>query len=282
MRFQFDPFTVEYEKFTHPILDFKTECVAAANQVKNKNTQNLPVAVMMSGGIDSELVAESLKLAKIPFFCVIGRLQAELATEKIIFNDHDYQFAINWCQKNSIEYTFCDIDIYKHANILTQLAISANGFSPQYACHMYVMKWCKSKGYFFVAGNGEMDFVFKDGRYYMLEEQREFTLEIFRVKNKIPGIVQFWKQDARCISAFLRLPTVQKYIEKQVPKLLDYKYECFSHEFDLEPRPKRTGFENIQDWDGILRNSMRKVNGKFDEKYFIPIEFFLGDSNVLG
>jgi len=274
MKVQFEPFIVEYEPIITPIESFKVECIIAAKKAISHNICNLPVVVMMSGGIDSELVAEAMLLAKIPFRCVIGKLQTSIPNQIIIFNEHDYQYAERWCSKNNVEVIYCEIDIFKQNKLLCEYALSAKGFSPQYACHMYIMKWCSENGYFFLAGNGEMDIILKDGEYYMMDEQREFTLDNFCKIHSLSGIFQFWKQDARLVSSFLQLSTVKELMNSKISNILDRKHLCFTDVFEFENRPKFTGFEKVQEWDSILRNSMKKITGIYDAKYLTPISHF--------
>jgi hypothetical protein len=274
MKYNFDPFSVEYDKIENRVFSFKDECIISVQNALRKNKKQLPIVVMMSGGIDSELVAESVRLSGNPFKCVIGRLLTEVNGERIIFNSHDFVFAENWCKKNSIEVLYCDIDIYKQCSLLAEYALSASSFSPQYACHMYLMKWCSDNGMFFLAGNGEMDIVLRDNNYYMMDEQREMALGEFCKINNLSGEFQFWKQDGRIISSFLKFPTVKRLMASGVERLLDFKHQCFSDEFVFDYRKKQTGFELIQEWDYHLRTYLKKFNGKFDEKYYTPISHF--------
>ena len=274
MKYQFDPFSVKYEQIISPVADFKSECILAANKALLQNKDNLPVVVMMSGGIDSQFVAESLLLAGIPFKCVIGRLLSNLVNDITIFNKHDYIYAERWCITNKIEIMYCDIDIFGKSKLLTEYALSANTFSPQYACHMYIMKWCNDNKFFFLAGNGEMDIVLHNNQYCMMDEQREFTLDNFCKLHNLSGIFQFWKQDSRLISAFLKLPTVELLMEQKTIRLLDQKHRCFSDVFVFENRTKRTGFECVQEWDAILRTHLKRYVIQNDDKFYTPITYF--------
>lgn len=274
MKFNFDPFFVEYFEPDCPILNFKEECIRAAINANNKNLSKLPIIIMMSGGVDSEIVAKSFLEANIPFKVVIGRYIIRLASETITFNQYDWEYAAKFCRDNRIEQHFCDIDLFADAEIISHIAKENFSFSPQYACKMYIMNWCKKNNYFFVTGDGEITLVYKDNQYYSEEEQREYVPEVYRKKHNIPGVSQFFKQDSRLILSFLNLPTVKKLMEEKVPNLLSFKNECYADVFDFEPRIKRTGFENITFWDNILRESLKKIHKDFDDKYYIPINNF--------
>lgn len=279
MKYQFDPFIFYYESINWPVYDFKSECIIAAKKVDSMNKKNLPIIVTMSGGLDSELIAESLYAAGIPFKALIGKLQIEVATETIILNEHDYSYAEKWCNEHNIDTEYCSLDVFKDAKLLTEYSVLSKGFSPQYAWHMHLMKWCKDKGYFFVAGLGDIDIVLKDGQYYSKDTQREWSIDIFCENNNIvdgeDGIIRFVKIDSRLTAAFLQLSTVQNLIDNKIPTLLDYKYECFSEVFpEMKKRPKFTGFEKIQEWDFILRTYMKKYNSKYDTIFYVPITYF--------
>lgn len=274
MKITFDPFTLEYPDIDTPIQSFRGEAIRAVELATSKNTKNLPVAIMMSGGIDSELVAQAFLDALIPFIVVIGRLVIHAHNYVHYANSHDIKYADEWCTKRKIPRFYCDIDVYQEAETLCKYALAARGFSPQYACHMMIMKWCSDNRMFFVAGNGEMDFVIHRNEYYMLDEQREHTLGNFCEAYSLNGVWQFWKQDARCAAAFLNLHMTKHLMESRSLRLLDHKFACFSEVYEIIQRPKYTGFEYIQEWDSILRNRLKSEMGLFDNKVYTPLSSF--------
>jgi hypothetical protein len=275
MKYQFNPFKFYYEEIDSPVFDFRSECIIAARKAALMNKNNLPIIITMSGGLDSELIAQSFYLAGIPFKALIGKLTVEVATETIILNEHDYSYAENWCERHNIEIEYCSIDVFKDAKLLTEYAMSSNGFSPQYAWHMYLMKWANDNGYFFIAGLGDIDIVLKDNQYFCVDTQREWSIDIFCENNNLDGVIRFVKLDSRLTAAFLKLSTVQKLMEDKVPVLLDHKHACFSEAFpEMKSRPKFTGFEKIQEWDSILRTYMKKYHGKYNNISYVPITFF--------
>lgn len=273
MKYIFNPFSVEYPIIDSPIGTFVEEACRAATNIKNR-AGSQKIALMMSGGLESEIMADAFYLENIEFTPAIGRLKVNVLGNDVVLNSHDIEFALEWCANKNLLPKLIDIDVFNNQQVLCELVNSAQGFSPQYACHMFLMKQLTDEGYFFSAGNGEMDIVFKDDNYYMLDEQREFTLANFVANNKLTGEFQFWKQDGRCIAAYLQLPSVGKYITAKEQNLLVHKHECFADAFVFKPRQKRTGFEALQEWDNILRTQLKKYTGHYDRKYYTPISAF--------
>ena len=280
MKYQFNPFFVEYDTVTSPPADFTTECVEAAHNAVKKNIKNLPIIVLMSGGLDSEMVARMLLQAGIPFKCLLGKLQIEVATKTLILNEHDYSYAEKWCRSNNIEIEYCSVDLYKDAKLLTEYALSGSGFSPQLSWFMYMIKWCHDNNYFFMGGFEEMEIVLREGEYFCKDFQRDMCIQHFVDKNNLYGMIRYWKQDSRILSAFLEIPTVRQLMNDKVKNLVDHKFEYFSEIFpDIEDRPKLTGFERLQEWDNILRAYMKQINGQYDDVFYTPISFFTPTGN---
>jgi L-fucose mutarotase/ribose pyranase (RbsD/FucU family) len=283
VNYQFDPFEYYYEKIDWPIYNFQTECVMAAKKAASMNKKNLPIIILMSGGMDSEIIGEGFYRAGISFKVLIGKLQVEVATETLTLNEHDYCYAEKWCKARNIEVEYCCMDVYQNSKLLTEYAMSSKGFSPQYAWHMYLMKYANDKGYFFVAGLGDIDIVLKDGEYYCADTQREWSIDIFcenhNIIDGIDGIIRFVKLDSRLTASFLQMNSVKRLMSEKVEELLKHKYEYFLEAFpEMENRCKCTGFEYIQEWDNILRTYMKKFHAKYNTISYIPIAFFRDDS----
>jgi hypothetical protein len=277
VKYTFEPFSVKYEPVLSPLDDFEAECVLAVNRILRN--QQRPIVLLMSGGLDSELMANVLLKARVPFRCLIVRLLTEVPGSAIVFNQHDFDFALRWCAKNNVEYMFHDIDLFEQGSLLCEHVISARGFSPQFACQMEAMKWCAKQGYFFIAGHSEMDFVLRDGQYFLQDEQREATLDNFCELHHLSGSLHPLK-DSRVIASFIQLPTVQRLLHAGVPRLLDYKHACYSDVFEMEPRNKATGFEKVQEWDYHLRTYLKRRYGHLDAKFYTPLTLFIAQDTV--
>ena len=83
---------------------FRLECLQAAREIAEKAT--FPIYVCLSGGIDSEIVAESFRLAGIPFVAGIMRFNDNL-------NRHDILWALKYCIKHNVEYRFFDVNVFE-------------------------------------------------------------------------------------------------------------------------------------------------------------------------
>lgn len=275
MKYSFDPFVIEYPFLNTPIRSFKEECINAAYKVIEQNYRKLPLIILMSGGIDSEVIAEIFLAANIPFKCLIGRLQIRTPNGVIDLNSHDFRYAEDWCLKNNKEIIYCDLDIYKKADLLIEYALYSKGFSPQYAWHMYLMKNANEMGYYFVGGVGDIDIVLKDDNYYSVDFQREYSIDIFYEKYSLDGVIRFWKIDPRQVASFLELSSVVRLMNNRKEHLVDYKYEYYSEVFPhIKNRTKFTGFENIQEWDSLLRTYMKQFNKQYDNISYTPISYF--------
>jgi hypothetical protein len=267
MKVNYYPFNVKYDKPIKPEGDFKQECINAVNNLIRANTSNLPLAVLMSGGLDSEMVGQSFLWANKPFTAIIGRLGTLISGNFVAVNKHDYQYAVEWCDTNKVHFEFVDIDVFNSSFQISEYALDAKTFSPQYACHMFLMKWCSDNKMFFTSGNGDFDIVLKENKYYIRDDQRECSLLNFTNLYNLKGHPNFWKQDAACLNAYLNLPTVKSFMASKTPRLLDVKHACFNSVVECKHRPKYTGFENLQEWDGITRAELKKTNGIFDSCY---------------
>ena len=274
MKYQYDPFIIEYDQITEPVGDFRTEVLRAAKKIEER-ADGKPIMVCMSGGMDSEFVAEALYAAGVPFTALIGSLVIKTAAKWIYLNDHDTVYAFSWCDKRNIRYENCIIDAYEDAELLTQYAIDCKSFSPQYACHCYYMNYANSIGHFFVVGLGDIDIVMRDGEYYSMDTQRDAALNNFHEKHMLDGEIRFVKQDSRLTAAALKDPIFQELMQKQIPLLVKHKHRYYSSIFpNIADRPKYSGFEKLQEWDKLIRDPLKELNGHYDLLAYTPISFF--------
>jgi len=127
-----DEWFIEYpDELSRKPLPFLEECIATAKRIRD--TTSLPLYVLLSGGHDSMGVAESFRLAKIPFTAVIAEFDKGL-------NYYDIIYALDYCKKFSIPYDVHKLDIEKFLERdLLYYAKPVQCRSPQWAMQIWLI-----------------------------------------------------------------------------------------------------------------------------------------------
>ena len=97
-----EKFWFKFGKCTQPPMDFRSECLRAADLIYQSTDKE--IVVHFSGGIDSEIICISFLLLRHPFKVHICRFSHDL-------NKHDIDYAVKFCKKHNIEYSFTELDI---------------------------------------------------------------------------------------------------------------------------------------------------------------------------
>ena len=104
---------------------FKTDLSLLAKGFQQKHSKYKYV-ISMSGGIDSEVTADTFYQLKIPFRVLIQRLFKGA-------NDHDIIFAVKYCQQRNIPYTVVDLSIEELKSEIIPDAIKHGQFTHSYS-----------------------------------------------------------------------------------------------------------------------------------------------------
>ena len=95
-------FSVEIDCPNNKKADYFLECCSVADKIPT----NEKIYLMYSGGVDSEYIANILLHRRIKFIPVIVKLLPN-------YNDHDIQYALNFCKLNNLVPKIIDIDFDK-------------------------------------------------------------------------------------------------------------------------------------------------------------------------
>ena len=109
---------------------WKEENILSAQKIYEE--QKNPI-VFFSGGMDSNVVAESFRLAKVPHEIFIMRYNNG-------WNDYDIKYAIDWCEAYNVKYTLYDADVLSFWRGIDwyNIAIESRLTSPQQIYYLYV------------------------------------------------------------------------------------------------------------------------------------------------
>ena len=227
-----DVFQCEYG-FAKQTLDLKTANNEAAKLIKASTDK--PLVIMMSGGVDSEVVARSFKDAGIDFTVAILRFSDNL-------NQHDIMYAEDWCLQNNVDFRYYDLNplkfwFSKHAKELVE---KTQNPLPDMLCTMWLVEQIDG---FPIIGQGE-PYVYKSPNGFVFRE-REVIISWYKhmINYNIHGIAGFFQYLPEQMLAIL---------DDNITKSLSFesndqiKYNIYKQYYsDLKPRPKYTGAEML-------------------------------------
>lgn len=261
-----DSWWVTYGKSEWQPRDWRTECIETARLIRS-NT-NLPIHVMFSGGIDSEVVVRSFHAAGIPICAAILRFKDDL-------NLHDIRYAVDSCEALAIPYRFYDLDLLKFWEAeVYEYAARTYCLSPQLCSTMWLVD--QIDGYP-VMGSAECYLVkrlpegyqpgispYERSPWDMYEKEliaawyRHFQI---RDREGAPGFFQYNPEN---MYAFLVDKTIQDLVNDRIPgkcSSMSSKLGIYQRYWpELVSREKYTGFELVQEQDAPIRARLAEMH----------------------
>ena len=250
-----DVFSVRYGRCEAEPGSFVDESIRAARLIGE--TADAPIHVLFSGGVDSEVTMLCFLAAQVPVTAAIMRFANDI-------NQHDIAYAVRFCERHDVPYRFYDLDIeafFRERLLEYTLPVRCN--APMMAATMWLVD--QIDGYP-VLGQGECllirpvrkqrlpiakitsyyDVTFLDDQWALQESEsanawyRHFLL---RGRTGAPGFFQYTPGQ---ILSYLRDPhVVSKLAEPDHMSNDVWKLWVYQQYFDLETRPKYTGYEPI-------------------------------------
>jgi hypothetical protein len=257
-----ETWSARYGRCRRPVQSFRQECLMTARLIASKTHQ--PIWVLFSGGLDSEVVAQSFELAAVPFHIAIMRFSQDL-------NQHDIEWAVKACQKNKWPFTFFDLDIHQfwEKNLL-QYSIPSKCISPQLAATMWLMD--QVEGYP-VLGSGECLLTRPDSHCYdwsLVEKEKVASWYRFLEYRKKNGCAGFFQYTPEIMLSALDDPFLKNWTRDPSHRQLSnaaIKYDLYSQHFELEKREKYTGFEKLAQSDSYYRAILKELMPNYDRVY---------------
>ncbi len=249
-------FTVEFGKCEHPPLDWRQESILAAQAIANST--DLPISILYSGGVDSEVTIMSFMAAKIPFTAQIMRFNDDI-------NYHDIRYALDFCNKHDLKYNVHDIDIIKFfEGEMYDYAAATHCLSPQLCATMWLVDQVDG---FPVIGQGECVIILDGDRWKFRESEMVNSFYRHYLVNNKEGVPGFHQYTPEQMLSFLMDDTFLPYMNTESGKTSNKttKLKIYQKYFPLETRPKFTGFENIMDHDKKHRNCLAKLYSDWND-----------------
>lgn len=261
-------YTVAFGTARRPVFDWRTECIIAARTIAE--VADGPIDLLLSGGIDSEVAAQSFLLAGIPFTAHILRFADGI-------NWHDIQYAVQFCQSRYLPYVLHDLDILKFlAGDMYRYAAATQSVSPQLCAVMWLVD--RLDGYP-VLGQGEPLLVRRPNGHWALRESEKINAwyRHFIVNDRagVPGFHQYCpEQMLSYLQSFVDHPMLAATSGKL--SSLTSKPSMYSQHFVFTAREKFTGYEKIMEQDAIHRAKLNELFPWHDDACHMDYEFILG------
>jgi len=262
-------------------LDFKQSCIIAASLIASRSSKEL--VVCMSGGIDSEMVARFLMAAEMNFSAAIMVLNDGL-------NQHDIQYAYDFCNANNIGYEEYHVDVNKFFKEEKTFIKESQAYYAIQVLQNWLISEIARKGQFPIPGNGDLlltrsvpaDFATirydyngnrLDDWYVYFSEDAFFSGTRFMQAYNIEGVNSFFSYLPEQMHTFLSHPDLETYLldDKNFHLKSDIKQKIYSECFpDLQPRPKYRGNEyikNLAELDSLVQEINPYMNQRYRFKY---------------
>lgn len=266
-----DRFTVAYGRCLRRPGDFHAECLRGARLVRDST--ELPLTVLFSGGVESEMVVRSFLAAGIPIQVAILRFRGGL-------NQHDIHYALDYCRQAGVRPVIVDLDLLSFwENELFDYAEISHSVSPQFCTTMWL---CDQVDGVPIIGGGECFLAVEsfeeesDGpkpaprssRWFLWEREKVASWYRFFLHSDRPGLGGFFQYTPELMHAFLVDSWTRRLVQGRVDGVLENestKLRVYQKHFPLQTRNKYTGFEKVMEHDRVIRSELLRLYGGWDQ-----------------
>ena len=246
--------------------DFKSECLATAKKLK-LTLGNQKIYLFMSGGMDSECVAEILHKAQIKFTPIIIVFESDLNLE-------DIKYAKTWCRKNKVKPKIIKFNLL---NFLRSKSIV--NLSRDHECQVipYLMLLevliALPTDCTYVLGAGEPLLLWRRNKNYVLNVTDEASFVKYGENKKQVILPSFFMLNPELYFSFLTSPEYLSFCGEHgefCRTSIFSKYLLYNRVFNISFRTKKNGMEKAQ---LLYKNDFEKIKKKLVGKKSSYTEF---------
>lgn len=230
---------------------FQKECINTAVEIFSAT--NDKIYVLLSGGMDSEIVLRSFLLADLE----VRAVSVEFSKSQ---NEHDIGWAKKFCKQNKIEHLIIPLDLEKEwGKIVQDYGLLTSCTSPQFSTLMWLIDRVPG---FSVLGSGDsaINRIENTNDFYFHEYENYLCLYKFMMNKNIKGVPAFLQYSPELMYSFFTHPVLKQYIngKAKTDKILSikkYKSKIYRYSFpELEERFPCNGYEYLSDLDSKHRS----------------------------
>jgi len=280
-----DKWSIQYGQCQRPINDWKKECKLAASIIYEKR-EGLPIDILFSGGMDSEITLLSFLEIKVPFNVHFVDYNG--------YNIYDKRWATKICEYKNIKLTIHNLDIKKfwQSDECLEIANLSKCVSPQLLSQQWLMGKVDGLP---ILGSGEcytartdiatQKNTEKNKRKYtsvnwvIVEREKRASWYRYLISKNRPGIPGFFQYTPELMLSFLEDPICQELHKNNMKGKLSNSTSkfniCSKYWPEIKKRLKKTGFEDLRDDDFILRTKLMKLYENYHYEYWSEVNHLL-------
>jgi hypothetical protein len=210
--------------------------------------------LLLSGGVDSEMVLLSFYLQKLPLKVVIVDYDG--------MNEHDIRGARELCQKLGVSYQVKEFNLFAFwENDMESLAKKVHCTSPQVAALCQIVS--EIDGYVIV-GDGDSSIKGLDKRFFESKSEN-WALARWMLQENHEGCPRFFQYTKELEASWYFEPLVEQFVAAGTWEFFDFRNFIYlkpfiAHKyFGSKLRPKFNGFENIKQCEDFRQKLIQMI-----------------------
>jgi hypothetical protein len=252
--------SLDFKKtISRPIKSYKEELLLNAQALRDQFTE--PFDLLLSGGVDSEVILRCYHELKIPVNVFIFQYENNINRQECIR-------ALNLCNELNVTPTVIDFNLEKFFEN-DAYDIWKTGYFAS-AGRLIYLKFLEYLDNIPVLGDGDLECFYENDNWYFQLRELEYAVTVYATAIGKKVIADWYHYSPEVIISHMNTPIVNKMLNNAVP-ILNYsevKYFCYKSIWpQIEIRKKQSGWEI----DSI--NSIPPYMEKFNRTYTNNMEF---------
>ena len=266
------PLQCSYFRAQRRPIDFQTECVRTAKLLAQQAAElGRAPTVLLSGGLDSEVVVKSFIEAEVPFEVRTFRFPNSL-------NDFETRYVDKFCSRHGLKPSYYDLDIQPWAQSAeaAEFFRLSNGEFFEMLPHMKLMQEVWDSGGLPILGNGDVYLEPVNKTWVYVEFEYILAWFRFAIARGILGGIAFFQHTPEQTLSMVQEGRIERLgfgrdkVGTAVLKNSRHlKYDVYRRYWpDLEKRPKFNGGEKLHAFYHKLAEPLRTgYNGRWTQPY---------------
>jgi hypothetical protein len=266
-------FNCYYGKADYIPTSFREECVKLCRDISSYAQQNRRIPyVLLSGGLDSEIVVRSFIEANVPFKVIVNRFKDDL-------NAHEIEYVEKFLNDKDLDIEFYDLDVVSWLQSLEALQMaddSACPYSEMLSTTKLIDVVYFERNGIPVLGNGDLYSSYIDDQWMYIEFEYILAWIRYCSRKNIQSAVNFFQLNPEVVLAMADDPLIKSTLaQNEKTTLRSTKYKVYKKYWpDVEIRTKFNGAEKIQALCDNLNQTFLNQYKIYTAKWMIPVEDF--------